>query len=167
MRKDFFKDYGFKILFIVFFLLSFVWMGTKQTLLSNSNSVEDWLPAEFQETRDYKWYLQQFPFESYVVVSWEGCTVDDDRVELFAQKLVPEQTIDNFSLVAPGETFKAELKLSAEPEESKEEIRELAGGVPNMSTQALLDASGAEIASASTGNEPSYFKSVMTGPRLE
>ena len=50
MRKDFFKDYGFKILFVVFFLLSFVWMGTKQTLLSNSNSVEDWLPAEFQET---------------------------------------------------------------------------------------------------------------------
>lgn len=167
MRKDFFKDYGFKILLVVFFLLSFVWMGTRQTLQSNSNSVEDWLPAEFQETRDYKWYLQQFPFESYVVVSWEGCTVDDDRVELFAQKLVPEQTIDNFSLAAPGETFKAELKLSSEPEESKEEIRELAGGSPNMSTQALLDASGAEVADAATTNEPSYFKSVMTGPRLE
>ena len=167
MRKDFFKDYGVKILFVVFFLLSFVWMGTKQTLLSNSNSVEDWLPAEYQETRDYKWYLQQFPFESYVVVSWEGCTVDDDRVELFAQKLVPEQTIDNFSLAAPGETFKAELKLSAEPEESKEEIRELAGSSPNMSTQALLDASGAEISNASTASEPNFFKSVMTGPRLE
>ena len=88
MKKDFFKEYGFRIIFIVVFLLAFVWMGTKQTIRSNSNSVEDWLPPQYQQTRDYKWYLEHFPFESYVVVSWEGCTLDDeDRIELFAQKL--------------------------------------------------------------------------------
>lgn len=168
MRNNFFKDYGFKILFVVVFLLSFVWMGTKQTILSNSNAVEDWLPAQHKETRDYKWYLEQFPFESYVVLSWEGCEVDDDRVELFAQKLVPEQTIDNFSLAAPAESFKAELKLASEPEESKEGLRELSGESPNASTQALLDASAAEIAEspAAVPEKENYFKSVMTGPRL-
>ena len=168
MRKDFFKDYGFKILLVVVFLLSFVWMGTKQTIMSNSNAVEDWLPAQHKETRDYRWYLEQFPFESYVVISWEGCELDDDRVELFAQKLVPEQTIDNFTLAAPTETFRAELKLASEPEESREEMRDASGVSPNASTQALLDASAAEVADApsKTAPEENYFKSVMTGPRL-
>lgn len=167
MRKDFFKDYGFKILLVVVFLLSFVWMGTKQTILSNSNSVEDWLPAQYNETRDYRWYLRQFPFESYVVISWEGCELDDDRVELFAQKLVPDQTIDNFTLAEPTESFKAELKLEDEPEESKEEIRDATGVSPNASTLALLDATSAEIApSQDAEEEAKYFKSVMTGPRL-
>lgn len=168
MRKDFFKDYGFKILFVVVFLLSFIWMGTKQTIMSNSNAVEDWLPAQHKETRDYRWYLQQFPFESYVVISWEGCELDDDRVELFAQKLVPEQTIDNFTLAAPTETFRAELKIANEPEDSREEMRDVSGVSPNASTQALLDASAAEVADApsKTSADENYFKSVMTGPRL-
>ena len=168
MRKDFFKDYGFKILFVVVFLLSFIWMGTKQTIMSNSNAVEDWLPAQHKETRDYRWYLRQFPFESYVVISWEGCELDDDRVELFAQKLVPEQTIDNFTLAAPTETFRAELKIANEPEDSREEMRDVSGVSPNASTQALLDASAAEVADApsNTSADENYFKSVMTGPRL-
>ena len=168
MRNDFFKDYGFKISLVVVFLLAFIWMGTKQTIESNSNAVEDWLPAQHKETRDYRWYLQQFPFESYVVIGWEGCEIDDDRIELFAQKLVPEQTIDNFTLAAPTETFRAELKLANEPEESREEMRETSGVTPNASTQALLDASAAEVAEAPyvRSEEANYFKSVMTGPCL-
>lgn len=167
MKKDFFKEYGFRIVFVVVFLLSFVWMGTKQTLKSNSNSVEDWLPAQYQQTRDYQWYLNLFPFESYVVVSWEGCEIGDDRLELFAQKLVPGQTIDNFSLAAPTADFKADLEVSETPEEAKEALRELVGGEKNASTEALVDASGADLPEKETAPVgENYFKSVMTGPRL-
>ena len=169
MKKDFFKEYGFRIVFVVVFLLSFVWMGTKQTIMSNSNSVEDWLPPHYQETRDYQWYLNNFPFESYVVVSWEGCEIDDDRIELFAQKLCPEQTIDNYSLSSSVESFKADLKLTRAPNESKEELRELAGEETNASTRALIEATGSEVVTppdAEQPSAPSYFKSVMTGPRL-
>ncbi len=167
MKKDFFKENAFRIVFVVFFLLSFVWMGTKQTILSNSNSVEDWLPAQYQQTRDYQWYLDNFPFESYVVVSWEGCEVGDDRVELFARKLVPEQTIDNFSLNASSNAFKADLILARAPENSKEELREIAGEPTNVSTRALVDASGADLPEPKNERETErYFKSVMTGPRL-
>ncbi len=171
MKNDFFKEYGFRIVFVVVFLLSFVWMGTKQTLKSNSNSVEDWLPAQYQQTRDYQWYLQLFPFESYVVVSWEGCEVDDldGQLELFAQKLTPGQTIDNFSLSAPQADFKADLEVSETPEEAKEALRELAGGEKNVSTEALVDASGADLPekdAPKTVVAENYFKSVMTGPRL-
>ena len=109
MRKDFYKTYGFRIIFVVVFLLSFILMGSRRTLESNSNAVEDWLPSNFQETKDYKWFLEKFPFESYIVVSWDGCQFDEageskiheDQIELFAQKLVPSQTIDNFALTAP------------------------------------------------------------------
>ena len=169
MKKDFFKEYGFRIVFVVVFLLSFVWMGTKQTLLSNSNSVEDWLPPNYNETRDYQWYLNLFPFESYVVVSWEGCEIGDDRIELFAQKLVPAQTIDNFSLAPPTADFKADLEVAETPDEAKEALRELVGGEKNASTEALVDASGADLPEKTeekvVANE-NYFKSVMTGPRL-
>lgn len=167
MKKDFFKEYGFRIVFVVVFLLAFVWMGTKQTIKSNSNSVEDWLPAQFQQTRDYQWYLGLFPFESYVVVSWEGCEIGDDRIELFAQKLVPEQTIDNFSLAASTGDFKADLELKTTPEDAKEEMRAFAGET-NASTEALLEASGADLPTDQTAqeNKSSNFKSVMTGPRL-
>jgi len=170
MKNDFFKEYGFRIVFVVVFLLSFVWMGTKQTLLSNSNSVEDWLPPNYNETRDYQWYLNLFPFESYVVVSWEGCTMDDDRLELFAQKLTPGQTIDNFSLAAPTAEFKADLEVAETPDDAKEALRELAGGERNVSTEALVDASGADLPDVKDekggAEEENYFKSVMTGPRL-
>ena len=169
MKKDFFKEYGFRIVFVVVFLLSFVWMGTKQTLLSNSNSVEEWLPPGYNETRDYQWYLNLFPFESYVVVSWEGCEIGDDRIELFAQKLVPAQTIDNFSLAPPTADFKADLEVAETPDEAKEALRELVGGEKNVSTEALVDASGADLPETTeekvVANE-NYFKSVMTGPRL-
>ncbi len=169
MKKDFFKEYGFRIVFVVVFLLSFVWMGTKQTLLSNSNSVEEWLPPGYNETRDYQWYLNLFPYESYVVVSWEGCEIGDDRIELFAQKLVPAQTIDNFSLAPPTADFKADLEVAETPDEAKEALRELVGGEKNVSTEALVDASGADLPETTeekvVANE-NYFKSVMTGPRL-
>ncbi len=168
MKKNFFEEYGLRILCVVVFLLSFIWMGTKQTILSNSNSAEDWLPAQYQQTRDYKWYLENFPFESYVVVSWDGCEMGDDRIELFAQKLVPSQTIDNFSLSASSDAFKADLQLTQTPDDARGELREATGEQTNVSTQALVDASGADVASprAESSQDEEYFKSVMTGPRL-
>ena len=145
MKTDFFKENAFRIIFVVFFLLAFVWMGTKQTILSNSNSAADWLPSQFQQTRDYNWSLSNFPFESYVVVSWEGCELGDDRIELFAQKLVPQQTIDNYSLSGDSDGFKADLQLERAPEEAKDELDEATGEKTNISTQALVDASGSVI----------------------
>ena len=159
MKQGFYTQYRLRILFIVVFLLGFVWMGTRRTFESNSNAVEDWLPEQYQETRDYKWFLQHFPFESFIVASWEGCTLDDDRVELFAQKLVPSQTIDNFSLLAPDEAISAELKLDAAVIEKRNDA---AVGSAGTETGQTLPAGEAKASNESE----SYFRSVMTGPRL-
>lgn len=161
MKQGFYRQYRLHILFIVVFLLSFIWMGTRRTFESNSNAVEDWLPEQYQETRDYKWFLKHFPFESFIVASWEGCTLDDDRVELFAQKLVPSQTIENFSLMAPDETIQAELKLDAIPETAIDATAKDAA--PETASNTVPNAVPAQADAVSEGN---YFRSVMTGPRL-
>ncbi|MDR1964179.1 MAG: MMPL family transporter, partial [Planctomycetaceae bacterium] len=164
MRNEFFKRYGFRILVVIFFLLPFVWMGTKRTLMSNSNNVADWLPDYFVETQQYQWFLKNFPFERFVVVSWQGCTMDDSRLEMFAQKLVPGQTIDNVGQWA-DEHLKAELALESEkatPHESKTESPTTVAP-PETTTPTTT------TPTAESGNQPeylSYFKSVITGPRL-
>ena len=158
MKPGFYKEYGLRILFIVVFLLSFVWMGTRRTIESNSNSVEDWLPSQYQETRDYKWFLEHFPFESFIVASWEGCTLDDDRIEFFAQKLVPSQTIDNYSLMAPSVEIKADLNLDAVSDRLSGPAAE-----NHSDSEETKNAKGAVV---SAEPEENYFRSVMTGPRL-
>ena len=118
MKNAFFKRYGFPILVMVFFLLPLIGQGTRRTIESNSNNVADWLPDSFEETAQYQWFLQNFPFERFVLVSWDGCTMDDPqgKIEMFAQKLVPGQTIDNIGQWAE-EPIRAEIVT---PEEKKE-----------------------------------------------
>ncbi len=155
MGKTFFSDYGFRIIFIVVFLLSFIWMGTKRTLMSNTNNVADWLPETFTETQEYKWFLEHFPFESFVVVSWEGCTLDDPRLEMFAQKLVPGQTIDNMtSWMSNVSQLAVELDL-----QDDDSVRIKPGE----------DASGDPVSEEAQNTDAlptHYFKNVLTGPRL-
>ena len=156
MKNAFFSRYGFHILVVVFFLLPFIGQGTNWTIKSNSNNVTDWLPDSFEETHQYQWFLQHFPFERFVVVSWQGCTMDDSRLEMFAQKLVPGQTIDNIGrwaaehlhavLVLENGTLVAEPDIAATPPE-----------LPGEDMAAVL-----EPFPEYTG----YFKTVLTGPRL-
>ena len=57
--------------------------------MSNDNNVHDWLPTTYDETRDFSWFQEHFENETFVLISWEGCTLEDPRLELFAQKLMP------------------------------------------------------------------------------
>ena len=169
MKNAFFSRYGFQILVIVFFLLPFIFMGTNRTFQSNSNNVADWLPDSFEETHQYQWFLQHFPFERFVVVSWQGCSVDhwqgrtedNAQLEMFAQKLVPGQTIDNMAdwveehlraeivlgnVVPDGEVPIAKPEIAAPPQELLvEDPLVVQEQPPEYST---------------------YFKTALTGPRL-
>ena len=37
------------------------------------NDVKDWLPKEFEETKDLEEFRQYFLSEQFVLVSWDGC----------------------------------------------------------------------------------------------
>ena len=89
MKQPFFARRSFTILLVATFLLPFVFMGTRRALQSNCNDIKQWLPDGFKETADHKWFQAHFPLEQFVLVSWDGCTLDDPRLELMARKLVP------------------------------------------------------------------------------
>lgn len=98
MSESFFARRSFLIVVITVFCLPFILRGTRLTLESNVNDVKDWLPAGFDETAEHTWFQQHFPLEQFVLVSWRGngpndpgCVLDDQRLEMLAKKLVPEQ----------------------------------------------------------------------------
>jgi len=92
MKQSFFARHGFKIIVAAFFIGPFVLGGTRRALMSNTNDVKQWLPDGFQETADYRWFRRYFENEQFVLISWDGCTLDDTRLELLVQKLLPPKS---------------------------------------------------------------------------
>ncbi|MCL2709745.1 MAG: MMPL family transporter [Planctomycetaceae bacterium] len=101
-------------------------MGTNRTFQSNSNNVADWLPDSFEETNQYQWFLKHFPLERFVVVSWQGCTLDDPQrvLEMFAHKLVPEQAGDRENKPILAEIVGEELPVVEPLDESPPAVQE-------------------------------------------
>lgn len=98
--KSFYSVWGFRILLLAVFLLPVIGIGAWQAMRSNTNDVREWLPQEYEETRDYDWFQHHFGNEEFVVVTWEGCRADDvreqDRLKLLANKLEGATAITKF-----------------------------------------------------------------------
>ncbi len=86
-NHSFFARRGFLIIAIAVFLMPMILRGTRLTVDSNRNDVKDWLPDSFEETAVHTWFTEHFPHEQFVLASWEGCTLDDQRLHLLAEKL--------------------------------------------------------------------------------
>ncbi len=89
-RPYFFTRKSFLILLAAVFLLPIALRGARIALENNKNDVTEWLPDGFAETKELDWFRHHFLGEQFVVISWEGCTLDDPRVEMLARKLVPD-----------------------------------------------------------------------------
>ena len=90
--NKFFNRYSFAVIMVVVFCLPIMTRGARKALTSNDNNVHDWLPAEYQETRDFDWFQKRFENETFILISWEGATLTDPHLELLAQKLVPPKS---------------------------------------------------------------------------
>jgi len=112
MRESFFVRRSFAIVLIVMFVLPFIWIGTRRAIRGNRNDVREWLPDGFTQSADYRWFQEHFPHEQFILVSWEGCTLNDPRLELFARKLVPN---------VPDDSSEAAETYSPREEEAVEE----------------------------------------------
>jgi predicted RND superfamily exporter protein len=88
-RTNFYQRSSVGIMAILVFLLPMVVVGAIKAKSNNRNDVKGWLPAEYQETQTYRFFRQNFQGEEFILVSWEGCTMADPRLEILARKLLP------------------------------------------------------------------------------
>ncbi|HEY5315009.1 MAG TPA: MMPL family transporter, partial [Pirellulales bacterium] len=88
-KSTFFSRNGLRIVLVAVFLLPPTFLCAAKAFKSNKNDVQDWLPANYKETREFAWFQRHFAGEQFVLASWDGCTLDDQRLRLFVEKLVP------------------------------------------------------------------------------
>ncbi len=70
-------------------VLPILLVGVAGALRSDNNDVRQWLPAGFEETRQYDWFLKQFGSDEMVVASWPGASLTDPRLDRLAAALGP------------------------------------------------------------------------------
>ncbi len=90
MKNTFFSRNALKIMMAVTFVLPIVLLGARTTLRGNRNDVKEWLPASYRETDEYKWFQKNFANETFVLISWDGCSLDDERLKILTAKLMPD-----------------------------------------------------------------------------
>lgn len=109
MKVPFFTRNSLLILMVTAFLMPLMFMGARQAMRSNKNDVKAWLPTGCEETTTFQWYRQRFESDMFVLVSWEGCTLDDSTLPLLAKKLVPPEDPNQNPNNAPIKFFKSAI----------------------------------------------------------
>jgi predicted RND superfamily exporter protein len=90
MKRSFYDRNAQKILLVSAFLFIPTFAGAFRALKSNKNDVAQWLPAQYEETRDFKWFRKHFAGEQFILMSWDGCALDSDSLRLMVAKLDPK-----------------------------------------------------------------------------
>ena len=155
------------VLLTTILCLPLIGYGVHRTVKSNSNDVRQWLPSGIAETQEYDWFVEQFGCDEMVVVSWPGCTLEDERLDVAANALAKFTTSataatsstatsataanlpDYFQRVATGRQILAELTEPPLELSSKEAKARLAGtlvGLDGHCTSMLLQMSATGIA---------------------
>ncbi len=109
MKNSFFARNALGLMMLVSFSLPIILLGAKITLRGNRNDVKEWLPASYKETDEYKWFQKNFANETFVLISWDGCTLGDERLKILSAKLMPDASVQQkgpklFSKLLTGPT---------------------------------------------------------------
>lgn len=83
VRQD--RPRSVRLLAAVTFLLPLmVWSLAHLDL---ENDVAGWLPQDDEQSRLLRWHEELFPDEDRILVSWDGCSVTDPRIDEFSWRL--------------------------------------------------------------------------------
>jgi len=103
--------------------LPLIVFGAVRAWQSNANKPSDWLPEKFESTQTLRWYIDHFGSDLLLVVSWEGCTQDDPRLEELAKRLNEPVYFDGDEALKPFRTVytpeRMIQQLTEEPAELK------------------------------------------------
>lgn len=115
-HESFYRRRGRAMLIAAVLLLPVIGWGVQQAIRSNSNDVRDWLPAEYPETQEFNAFTRDFGVQDFIVASWPGCTLADERLDDFARYLEERQpagsTLRPFSQIVTGRSL---IQRLAEP----------------------------------------------------
>ncbi len=87
MTPSFYYRHRFAIFTCFVLVTPLAVYGAQLAVQNNANRVEDWLPDSFEETKRLEWFNHHFFSDDLMMISWEGCTLDDPRVADFAAEL--------------------------------------------------------------------------------
>ncbi|MFM7057715.1 MAG: efflux RND transporter permease subunit [Planctomycetota bacterium] len=90
MWQLFFERHQERIARIGWCLLPVVGLLGLSALGTARNDVRDWLPEGYAETQDYRRFQAAFGNDEFIVISWAGCTLDDERVDRLHGLLAPD-----------------------------------------------------------------------------
>jgi predicted RND superfamily exporter protein len=85
-RSIYFR-YRFVIFAFIVLATSFILWGAHHAVKNNSNNIEDWLPPSFEETKQLLWFADEFGSDAFLMISWEGCSLEDPRAISYATEL--------------------------------------------------------------------------------
>ena len=79
--NTFLQKYSTLILCIALFAIPIVSQSAVRALKVYSSDVTQWLPSKFEQAETYDWFKNEFGVDEMMVVSWEGCTLTDPRLQ--------------------------------------------------------------------------------------
>ena len=134
MQKSFFSKYSLLILIVTVFTFPLIWAGTVRTLKSPRNNIKEWLPQETAELQTHRWFQSNFPLEQFIVFSWDGCTIDDPRLDKVVKAIIPRRD-------SQGRVCKEDWKLRhfAQAYSGKDMAQLLLDSYPNLSPEEALN----------------------------
>ena len=68
-------------------VVPFALYGSYRGLQAMNNHPLSWMPKDTPSSKRYQDFVDHFEHYDPVIVSWEGCTIDDDRLDRFARRL--------------------------------------------------------------------------------
>ena len=86
-RSTFYERYYLLVTVAFFAGIPLLVWGMTLAHESNNNNIKQWLPSELEATQDYDYFVKHFGTDEFALVSWEGCTLDDPRLDRFIKSL--------------------------------------------------------------------------------
>ncbi len=91
MKQEFLNRPGrYLCAFFITICFLLVLYGAEQGRRKMSNRVIDWLPSGFSETEQFHWFVEHFHEGDLLMISWDGCRLEDERAEKAADLLLRE-----------------------------------------------------------------------------